>query len=408
MVTDKALLSAFERTGTYRAAAKACGMTYGSKFRARVQRLVINAGSPPPPEGFHAVQVSQDGDGNVRSVRSRPDPETPHRAPVPEGHEVAGLSTMYGEGGQVVAQWVKTRPALITHEDRIEALAAHLRDFKGSAWSAAPAPEHLDHERCNAFVWGDPHIGLLSHARETGKNFDLKIACADLRRSAELLVGKAPPAATALFLETGDLWHAESDKQTTPHGGNKLDVDGRKSKILEEGYAVTRGMLDLLLKTHERVIVAIVPGNHDPDQAIHTRLWLQAVYAGHDRIEILDNANPYIYWRWESNFFMMTHGDKRVKPQELGEIMLADRPLDVGTALHRRAFTGHVHHKNVAEFRTFRWESFNSLCAPDFWHHSEGYRSERLVECITFHSRFGEENRCRVTHQELSERRERA
>lgn len=397
-------MKAFEKHGTYKGAARALGIDRNT-VRTRVQRLATHSTDLPPPDGFHAVQVTQDGRGNVRSVKSRPDAEEPHRKAVPDGHEVAGLSTMYGEGGHVVAQWVKTKQVPITHEDRIEALAAHLKNYKGSAWMPASAPERQNQSLCNAFVWGDPHIGLLSHARETGKNFDLKIAVADLKKSAELLVGKAPPAATALFLETGDLWHAESDKQVTPRGGNKLDVDGRKSKILEEGYAVTRGMLDLLLKTHEKVVVGIVPGNHDPDQAIHTRLWLQAIYEGHDRIQILDNANPYLYWRWQSNFFMMTHGDKRVKPQELGEIMLADRPKDVGDCPHRRAFTGHVHHKNVQEFRTFRWESFNSLCAPDFWHHSEGYRSERLVECITFHERFGEENRCRVTHQELQESR---
>jgi hypothetical protein len=145
-----------------------------------------------------------------------------------------------------------------------------------------------------------------------------------------------------------------------------------------------------------------VPGNHDPDLSLITRIWLKAVYEHSERVEVLDNTNPYMYLSWGSNFFMYTHGDKKAaKPKDLGEIMLADRPMEVGQALHRRAFTGH---KQVEEFRTYRWESFNSLCAPDFWHHSEGYRSERLVECISFHSRYGEESRCRVTHQELRER----
>lgn len=403
--SDDEVLIAYATAGTYRGAAKLLGQSYPA-LRRRLQRLALR-GQGAPPEGFHAVQVVQDKSGRVTSVKSRPDPdEGEHVDTVPEGHTVKGISTFIGEGGRVVGQWIKTKANEVSREDFEAAITAHCEQYR-RAWVHSPAssfpPPHTDAALLNAFVWGDPHIGLLAHARETGANFDLKIAVADLKRSAELLVAKAPRAATAFFIETGDLWHAQDDKQTTPRGGNKLDVDGRKSKILEQGLDCTRNMIDLMLEAHDRVVIAIVPGNHDPDHAIVTRIWLQAVYQDHPRVEILDNANPYMYFDWGSNLWMLTHGDKRVKPQELGEIMTADCPELIARCRHRRAYTGHIHHKNVQEFRTFRWESFNSLCAADFWHHSEGYRSERLVECVTFHSRFGETARCRVTHQELRE-----
>jgi hypothetical protein len=335
-----------------------------------------------------------------------PEPEETYAKPVPKGHEVKGISTLFGADGEVAAQWVKTRQAEVSQDELIEAIEEHMARYRGGAdqlcipaldWS-----QSVSSELVNMFVWGDPHIGLLSHARETGKNFDLKIATADLRASALKLVSRAPVAREAIFLEVGDLWHAQDDKQTTPRGGNKLDVDGRKTKILEEGLSCTRYMIDVLLRTHDRVTIVIVPGNHDPDLAIITRIWLAAIYEGSNRVTILDNANPWMYHRYGQNLFLFNHGDKRVKPQELGEMMLADRPKDAGECTHRRAFTGHVHHKNVAEFRWGRWESFNSLCAPDFWHHSEGYRSERLVEAISFHKKYGERSRTRVTLEELN------
>ena len=410
-VTNEALLDAYREFGTFKGAARALKIDRNT-VRTRIQRLTLEGDdadqAPPPPDGFHVVSVCQDGQGNVKSVKSRPDPEEPHREGCPAGHRVTGLSTLYGEGGNVVGQWVKTKADAVSKDDMIEAIDLHMERYRGREWAERAPLIYIPpkgQDLLNAFVWGDPHIGLLAHARETGANFDLKIAVADLERSVVALVRKMPLAGTALFLETGDLWHAQDDKQVTPRGGNKLDVDGRKSKILEQGLCCTRNMIDLLLDRHERVVIAIVPGNHDPDNAIVTRIWLQAVYEGNGRVEILDNANPYMYYRWQNNFFMMTHGDKRVKPQELGEIMLADRPMDVGQCQHRRAWTGHIHHKNVAEFRTFRWESFNSLCARDFWHHSEGYRSERLVEAITFHARYGEDSRARVTHQEICDAR---
>ena len=322
-------------------------------------------------------------------------------APIPEGHEVKGVSTLFDDDGLIRGQWVKTRRvAEVNGFDMLDAITRYVKTHVPAQPVIHRIPEAYDQDALNAFVWGDPHIGLLSHARETGQNFDLKIACAELKRSADMLIARAPKAGHAMFVSVGDLWHAQDDSQRTPRGQNKLDVDGRKSKILDEGLATVTYMIDRLLASHDTVTVVLVPGNHDPDMVIFTRVFLSAVYRNEPRIRILDNASPWIYHTFGQNLFQFNHGDKRVKPQELGEIMLTDRPHDAGACRHRVAMTGHVHHKNVAEFRWGRWESFNSLCAQDFWHHAEGYRSERLVECITYHARFGERSRVRLTRDE--------
>lgn len=414
VVTDETLRTLWDEHQSYKGVARAAGIDRNS-VRRRLQRLHLTAcqapeGGGPAPKGFHIIQVTTDGDGVAKSVQCKPDVEDPVTAPslptVLDGHEIKGLSS-YVKNGLVTGQWVKTRQSPFSSKELVEAIDRHMGEYTGWGAHGLPYPPVSDVAECdrlNHFVWGDPHIGLLAHARETGRNFDLKIATSDLKRSVQFLCAKAPAADTAVLCEVGDLWHAQDDRQVTPRGGNKLDVDGRKTKIMEEGLACLRFMVDELLMRHNRVIIVIVPGNHDPDLALITRIWLAAIYEGSDRVEVMDNTNPYMYHSWGDNFFMYTHGDKRsAKPRDLGDIMLADRPLQVGAAKHRRAFTGHIHHKQVEEFRTFRWESFNSLCAPDFWHHSEGYRSERLVECITFHRRFGEERRCRVTHQEIRE-----
>lgn len=323
--------------------------------------------------------------------------------PIPEGHEVKGVSTLFDDDGLIRGQWVKTRKiSEVTGFDFLDAATRYVKNHVPAQPVIHRLPEAYDQDAINAFVWGDPHIGLLSHARETGQNFDLKIATAELRRSADMLVARAPKAGHAMFIEVGDLWHAQDDSQRTPRGQNKLDVDGRKSKILDEGLATVTYMIDRLLASHDTVTVVLVPGNHDPDLAIFTRVFLAAVYRNEPRIRVLDNASPWIYHTFGENLWLFNHGDKRVKPQELGEIMLADRPGYTGSCRHRVAMTGHVHHKNVQEFRWGRWESFNSLCAQDFWHHSEGYRSERLVECITYHRKFGERSRIRLTRDELA------
>jgi hypothetical protein len=390
VVTDEQLRAAWETEQSYKGVARLVGIDRNS-VRRRLQRLHIEASQHPEaggpaPKGFHITQVTTDGAGKPKSVQCKKDAEdavdAPRLAAVLDGHEIKGLSS-YVKDGRVTGQWVKTRQSPYSSRELVEAIDRHMEEYVGT-----PVPESIfapgrnPNDRLNHYVWGDPHIGLLSHARETGKNFDLKIATADLRKSVDLLVRKAPMAGTAVLCEVGDLWHAQDDRQVTPRGGNKLDVDGRKTKIMEEGLACLRYMVDRLLQLHDKVVIVIVPGNHDPDLSLITRIWLKAVYEHSERVEVLDNTNPYMYLSWGSNFFMYTHGDKKAaKPKDLGEIMLADRPMEVGQALHRRAFTGHIHHKQVEEFRTYR-----------------------LVECISFHSRYGEESRCRVTHQELRER----
>lgn len=338
-----------------------------------------------------------------RTARQPAPPKKALISPIPDGHEVRGVSTLFDENGVIRGQWLKTRRAAdVGTFDLLDAVTRHVRTHVPAQPVIHRIPERFDADALNAFVWGDPHIGLLSHARETGQNFDLKIACSELRRSADLLVQRAPAAGQALFVDVGDLWHAQDDSQRTPRGQNKLDVDGRKAKILDEGLAAVQYMLDRLLATHDHVTAAFVPGNHDPDLAIVTRVVMQALYRAEPRITILDNASPWIYHRFGQNLFLLNHGDTKVKPQELGELMLADRPDDAGACKHRVALTGHVHHKAVQEFRWGRWESFNSLCAQDFWHHAAGYRSERLVECITYHARYGERSRVRLTREELA------
>lgn len=378
------------------------GRKINQRTRSARQRAVLAAAPLPPPDGFRVRKVAQRGDGEIIAVQSVPNGPT-RSAAVPDGHEVAGVSTLFGSDGKVVGQWLKTRATTATNTfDMLDAVTRHIKAVVRPLPRLAPAIEHVsDPDLMNMFVWGDPHIGLLAHARETGDNFDLKIACTDLRRSVDMLVQRAPAARHATFVEVGDLWHAQDDTQRTPRGQNKLDVDGRRAKILDEGLATVEYMIRRLLTSHETVNVVLVPGNHDPDMAIITRALIGALFRDNPRVTILDNADPWIYLPFGRNLFLFNHGDKKAKPQDLGDIMLADQPALTGHCLNRYALTGHVHHKNRAEFRWGWWESFNSLCAQDFWHRGEGYRSKRLVELVTYHREFGESRRRTLSLAEL-------
>lgn len=359
-------------------------------------------GAGIPPEGFRARRVSQDGQGRVRAVSSTRDGAAAQPI-VPERFSVERVSTLVDADGAPTAQWVIAKPdRRADPAGLVDAFVRAARDVVPARPApAAPTPPS-DDELLTLYVWGDPHIGLLSHARETGSDFDLRIAVDELIASAEMLSARTPASTHALVVDVGDLWHAQNQAAVTPRGGNKLDVDGRMAKVFDEGVRAFTSIIDAVRAKHADTRVAFVPGNHDPDLAVVTRAVVAAYYRLDAGVQVLDNANPWLYHRFGQNLFQFSHGDAKVKPQELGEIMLSDRPDDTGDAKHRVALTGHIHHKQVQEFRWGRWESFNSLCAADFWHHKSGYRSQRLVEAVTYHADYGERSRVRVTREEIA------
>jgi hypothetical protein len=236
---------------------------------------------------------------------------------------------------------------------------------------------------------------MLSWAKETGQDFDLQIAERDLLRAVDLLVDRSPASAMAILANLGDFFHAESDEQRTPTGGNKLDCDSRSVKIWDVGFNVMRHLIDRLLEKHEIVHVVNVPGNHDPKMARMLNMWLSAVYEREPRVRIKDNRNPYMYLRHGKTLFGFAHGDG-AKPEQLPSIMAADQPVEWGTSEFRVWHTGHIHHITRKEFPGCVVESHRTLAGRDYWHSHKGYRSGQSLACITYHANYGEITRSTV------------
>ena len=236
---------------------------------------------------------------------------------------------------------------------------------------------------------------MLAWGREVGADFDVKIAEKDLLGCVDMLVDRAPDSKHAVLANVGDFFHAENDSQLTPRGGNKLDCDTRWAKVTDIGFMLMRRLVDRLRGKHEHVRVVNVPGNHDPYMARMLTLWLKAVYEDEPRVEIVDNANPYMYLRHGKNLFGFAHGDG-TKIEQLPGIMAADRAEDWGSTDFRMWVTGHIHHITRKEFPGCLVESFRTLATRDFWHHQKGYRSGQSLQAITFDEEFGEITRSTV------------
>src|SRR6185312_14671819 len=115
--------------------------------------------------------------------------------------------------------------------------------------------------------------------------------------SMDDLVAATPRASTALFLNLGDFFHSNNARDRTDHSDNPLDVDGRYGKVLQVGIRLAVGCILKLLTKHDKVIVAWLRGNHDPEVALGALLALQAWFKDEPRVTL--DFNPSKFFAYE-------------------------------------------------------------------------------------------------------------
>jgi hypothetical protein len=349
-------------------------------------------GPAAPPAGFSPVSISTDHQGAVRAVRSIPEGEQQHQPIVLEGHQIRFVTSLLDSEGNIKSQYVRGErdaadrygAALAAVDRHFEALEARVR-LPAPIAPPAPAPDDLQ----VTLLLGDPHIGMLSWHLETGTDFDVRIATAQLERAVDMLLARTPAAKQLVVANLGDFFHADDDRQLTPRGGNKLDVDGRAGKILDLGFGVLERCIERGLEKYENVVALNLPGNHDPRLSRVASRWLATRFRAEPRVRIVPNDDPYTFLTWGTNLHLFTHGDG-AKPDALPAIMAAhDEGKLWGAHRHRMIYTGHIHHLQRREFPGVVWESSRTMAPGDYWHHHSGYRAGRGMRAVTHHKEHG-------------------
>lgn len=353
---------------------------------------------PPIPEGHELSGVSTlaNAEGettaawNKTRIHGADEPPT-H---VPEAHQIKRTATMVRGDGTTVTQWITTAADEVKREQLMQAAwARHAEVYAGLAGTTA-APSGTEEDTCTVYPIGDPHIGLLAHASESGEHFDLGIATRELLECMRQLVDRSPPSKRAIIANLGDFLHAQDDKAETPGSGHRLDVDGRYGKVLDAAHAMLRAIIDNALLKHEVVHVRNLPGNHDPRVAVELSYWLRAVYEREPRVVVEDATRVMQYDRFGANLIGWTHGHT-CKPANLPMVMATDRAEDWGDSTTHVWHTGHIHHLTRHETPGCIVESHRTLAAKDSWHAAR-YRSGRSLQSITYDRVHGESGRAVV------------
>ncbi len=291
-----------------------------SKDKRRVIKKAAQKGYAPAYDLIHPVapgmsskgtSINYDGAGEVKAYwnKSKQEGMDPEAAIVlPDPKTVVKLSTCYDAEGRVTQQWVAEKPEAVAQakawEEFAKALAA---DIPPAANVPVPTNDkNSDYLAC--YPVGDHHFGMLAWGKETGADYDLKIAERKLLNAFDYLADTMHFAETGLIAFLGDFMHYASMQPVTPTSGNLLDADSRFPKMAAMAVKCMKYMIERALCLHKKVHVIVEIGNHDLSSSIFLMICLDTLYADNPRVTVDTSPMHFHYYKFGKTLIATHHG----------------------------------------------------------------------------------------------------
>lgn len=357
-LTDEQIRQAFdvlEAQGTKAAAAEYLGISVGA-FHNRI-RVGTSRGYSPDHDMNHIT---------------------------PEGFAVKGVSTLYGDEGQIKSQWVKTTRDALRQQEAIDAAIMSFKDELPLA-TAIKAPTTDVTDIITVYPVSDHHFGMLAWHEETGgQDYDTKIAQDLLCSAMKYLVDGSPKTEQCAILILGDFLHYDGMAPVTPASGHLLDSDSRYAQVVRAAMTSIRYMVAEALKKHGTVNLTLEIGNHDPSSTIMLMEMFYMHFENEPRV-IVDRSPRNIHvLEFGKNLICTHHGDK-IKMDKL-PLVIADDYYEIwGRTTNRVVHTGHVHHDHVKEHPGMTTESHGILAPKDAYAANGGWRAKQSMKAIYYH-----------------------
>jgi len=338
-----------------------------------------------------------------RASRKGYDPDNDVNSIQPEGFIIDKMSTLYNADGEVSQRWIKSSYEAVNKLEAFrQALDGIVRDAGKLLPVIPPQPTNTE-EMLTVYPLGDPHIGMFAWGKETlGADFDLDIAQRNLYAAVDHLVRTSRPTKFAHLVSLGDLFHADNSSNRTLQSNNALDLDTRWSKVVQVVLRLILRMIHRMLEKHEKVVIDLLPGNHDFHASTMLSAFLGEYYRGQERVKVNTCPAYRHYLRFGKNLIGMTHGDKG-KVDGYAALMANEAQEAWAQTRYRYWLTGHVHHIRELEIHGVLFETFRTLAPKDAWHAAQGYISGRDMVCDTYHKEYGRISRSIVGVRQIED-----
>ena len=183
--------------------------------------------------------------------------------------------------------------------------------------------------------------------------------------------------AKIVILNTGDMLHTNGSQETT-FGGTQLDSELAFEDAFTQGLDLTTSLIDYASDLALSVTFVNVRGNHSFDTEYCLGEALKKIYQKSKNVEILNQRDSRIYYYWNNNAFLFTHGDKAV--ERLPLLFATEGKESFQQADNHHILLGHTHHNSSKQFVNDRKEYagievrvLGSPTSNDQWHKQNGF-----------------------------------
>jgi len=400
-LTESDLMQAYEllRDNTHPEAARISGIserTLRYRRSQAVKRGLIGEFEGQVPKGMevHKASKSFDKEGNYKGSSIHIGSEK-HQGTVPEGMAIKAISRLQDADGNTSVEWVKYDSTKRDHDSVIEQVKSAFGNMASPPCiSFKPLDAQTNKNLLAFYPLADLHIGLLAWGEETGEDWDTSIAVNKYQACMERVAAGTENAETAIILSGGDLTHTDGFKPMTPASGNILDADTRWPKMVDAAINLLVFQVELARQKHKKIIVRILPGNHDETTAIAITYALNAWYRNDKAVTVETDPSIFFWYRFGKTMIGATHGHT-CKLVDMPLVMANRRADDWGKSMFRFVHGFHIHHKIklIWEDGGVIGETHQSPCAQDAYHFQKAYLSGRSMQSITYHKDEGEYGR---------------
>jgi hypothetical protein len=367
----------------------------------RAEQLGLTGRTKEAPHGFEVRSVREtiDKNGDVKSTSVKYVVEAGEEYVERSDHSVKGESVLVDSQGRVLHRWVKTKQSgEIDPLELCDRIKEKFSDYSGLA-KPIKAPENVKANLMTFFPLADWHLGLYVWGAETeGASWTLQKAVSQLFQTYRHLMSISEPSNNCVILGGGDLLHFDNYEPTTRRSKNVLDASGRWPEVLLASSNLIARIVELAAQRHNKVLVRLLPGNHDEHSAIAISYFLAAHFRNDPRIDV--DCDPSLYWWHKFGKVLLgaTHGHT-VKIDKMPSIMAHRRPKDWGSTMYRYVHGFHLHHsaKTATEGQGVITEIHQSPTPKDAWAFNAGFLSNRSMKSITYHKDYGEISRSQMT-----------
>lgn len=337
--------------------------------------------------------------GAINGLPVAPDRSSPV---APAGWSSTFKTVQYNKKG-IVQVWDRVKP----DELDLDGLFAFLKSHTPVLARDIPSPKNPHRRLMLEWLLMDHHLGMHAWAKETGADYDTKIARDLIERAAGKIFSQHGMVDTAVIVLGGDNLHTDTRSNVTEKSKHHLDVDSRYPKNMAAIYSGMVTAIDTALLNAKNVQVVVLSGNHDYHSSICLAIILQAHYRKIDRVTIDTSPAKHKFFKWGNNFFMYTHGDtgndKRLSSYAMNHV-IKNNIVNVERIYVRKAHlhkSGRVTPPGLIEEDGVIIEHFRTLMAPDSFAHEQAYSQVRATVANVWHTQYGQRSRMELGIAEL-------